>query len=539
MRDFANESNAAWSAFNGFEKKAHGCTEALIYRRVSSKAQVKRGDGIRSQDTRCREFAKFKRYDVVGVYTDDLTGKTANRRGMNEMLTFIKQHRGKKRFVVLIDDITRLARSVRAHEDLRDAIIKAGGILESPSIEFGEDADSRMIEYVLATMSQHHREKNAEQTVNRMRARLQNGYWCYQPPIGYVHKKVDGHGMLITRNEPIASIIQEALEGFASGRFDTQVEVKRFFESQPDFPKDLPNGEIRNQRVTDILTRVVYAGMVEAPKWGVCLREGKHEGLISFAVYEKIQQRLREGAKTPARKDIDADFPLRGAVVCGDCDKPLTSCWSKSKTGKKHPYYLCFTKDCVSYRKSIRRDKLEGEFEAMLMQLQPSENLFKITKAMFKHAWGDQLSNAANIVKAARSGIVKIDKQIEQMLDRIVDASSASVVTAYEKRIAKLEKEKLLMAEKGVKSREPLRPFDELFELAMTFLSSPYKLWDSTRLEDKRTVLKLTFAKRLVYCRNEGFRTPKTTLPFKALGVFCNGGKAMAHPRGKIEDFHS
>ncbi|MEO1611062.1 MAG: hypothetical protein AAFU55_01700 [Pseudomonadota bacterium] len=35
------------------------------------------------------------------------------------------------------------------------------------------------------------------------------------------------------RDEPRASILQEALEGYAGGRFETQAEVKRVLESQP------------------------------------------------------------------------------------------------------------------------------------------------------------------------------------------------------------------------------------------------------------------------------------------------------------------
>jgi len=33
----------------------HGVTKAVIYCRVSSKAQVRRGDGLGSQETRCRQ----------------------------------------------------------------------------------------------------------------------------------------------------------------------------------------------------------------------------------------------------------------------------------------------------------------------------------------------------------------------------------------------------------------------------------------------------------------------------------------------------
>ena len=64
----------------------------------------------------------------------------------------------------------------------------------------------------------------------------------------------------------------------------------------------------------------------------------------------------------------------------------------------------------------------------------------------------------------------------------------------------------------------------------MDFLSNPHELWASGRMEDRHAVMKLTFADRLAYVRGEGFRTPETTLPFKALGGFCGGENKMARP---------
>jgi len=55
---------------------------------------------------------------------------------------------------------------------------------------------------------------------------------------------------------------------------------------------------------------------------------------------------------------------------------------------------LCQTKGCESYRKSIRKDRLEGEFEAVLEALEPSESLFGILRAMFKDAWDKRLAQA-------------------------------------------------------------------------------------------------------------------------------------------------
>src|SRR5262245_29048014 len=70
--------------------------------------------------------------------------------------------------------------------------------------------------------------------------------------------------------------------------------------------------------------------------------------------------------------------------------------------------------------------------------------------------------------------------------------------------------------------------FGELFELAFRFLSSPAKFWNSGHFAHKRLVLQLVFAGRLAFCPNEGFRTPKTALPFKLLDSLRGSTTAVA-----------
>ncbi len=513
------------------EKETSKPQKAVIYARVSSVAQLKKGDGLASQETRCREYARFKGYEIVEAFHDNKTGGVAARPAMMSLLAYLKKHKSGE-YVVIIDDLNRFSRDIVVHWQLRALLSEAGGKLESPSIEFGDDSDSILVENLLASVSQHQRQKNGEQTKNRMRARTLNGYWCFRAPVGYKYTKITGHGNLMVRDEPVASIVQEALEGFASGRFECQGEVKRFLENQPAYPKDSPNGTLRYQHVIRLMSRIHYAGYIEVPDWDVPLRKAKHKGLISLECYETIQRRIKEGTKAPARKDISADFPLRGFVLCCDCNKPLTACWSTSKTGKKHPYYLCPTKGCPSYRKSIRRDVLEEDFSAALRTLLPSKGLFELAKGMFKRAWGQRMKQAEGLSRELKIEIKKIDKQIEGLLDRIVETTTPSVIAAYETRLAKLERRKLVMAEKLQKSGKTALGFDEMFELAVQFLSNPCKIWDSGQLHLKRLVLRLVFSERIAYCREGGLRTPKTSLPFKLLKDLSKGDRAMAERKG-------
>ncbi|MEM8570361.1 MAG: recombinase family protein [Pseudomonadota bacterium] len=132
---------------------------AVSYARVSSAQQVAKGQGAESQAARCKEFAKIKGYRVVRSFEDKaVSGSVIERPGMQDLLAYVRKHR-KDNIRVLIDDISRLARGLEAHLALRAAIADAGGVLESPSIEFGEDSDSQLIEHLLASVSQHARVK--------------------------------------------------------------------------------------------------------------------------------------------------------------------------------------------------------------------------------------------------------------------------------------------------------------------------------------------------------------------------------------------
>ncbi|MEW8052895.1 MAG: recombinase family protein [Candidatus Thiodiazotropha sp.] len=505
-------------------------SKAVIYCRVSSQAQYEKGDGLESQATRCREFAHYKGLEVVETFQDTKSGSLIDRPGMQAMLGYLRQHR-KEGLTVIIDDLSRMARGIIAHWDLRTAIADAGAQLASPSIEFGEDSDSILVENLLASVNQHQRQKNAEQTINRMRARMMNGFWVHPiPPIGYRYEKSKDRGKVLVRDEPYASIIQEALKGYSNGRFQLQAEVKRFLESFPLFPRDA-KGEIRNQKVHDILTHVIYTGYLESVNWDISLRPAQHEGLISLETWQKIQNRLKDNAKVPARKNLDEDFPLRGFITCGECGHPLTACWSKGRNGH-HPYYMCFKKGCGSYRKSIRRETLEGAFEALLREIQPTEDLFDLAQVLFTRLWDHQLATQKSHRKRLAAEIAQVSGQIEQLLDRIVETQSVTVISAFEQRIEKLEKERFILQEKAAKRGEIVRGFDESFRTAMDFLASPWKLYHSDRLEDKRAVLKLTFADNLAYVRNEGFRTAEYTLPFKALAGISKGRNKLAEREG-------
>ena len=181
---------------------------------------------------------------------------------------------------------------------------------------------------------------------------------------------------------------------------------------------------------------------------------------------------MKGKAKAPARKDISEDFPLRGFVLCDDCGQPMTSCWSKGRT-KHYPYYLCDTRGCENARKTIPRDKVEDGFADILKSLQSTRTVFTVAKAMFKDAWNIRLTQAEREKEEITKQLRDAEKQIETLLERIVEADNASVMKAYEGKIAKMEREKLLLTEKATGIVPSKGRLEEFIEPALELLGNP------------------------------------------------------------------
>ncbi len=490
--------------------------QAVIYCRVSSKSHETDGHGLESQETRCREYAATKGLSVAAVFPDTITGGVdfMKRPGMVALLSFLDAQPDRQ-FTVIFDDLKRFARETRFHLALRDAFRQRGARIECLNFKLDDSPEGEFIETIIAAQGALERKQNGRQVAQKMKARMQSGYWIHNAPIGYRFEAVKGRGRMLFPNPPFDAIIREAYEGYASGRFASQAEVRRFFESFPDFPKGKTGG-LTNQRVADILTQAVYAGYICSETYGITWLKGQHDPLISVETFEKVQERRKGHAHAPQRKNIGKDFALRGMVSCAECGTPLRSSWAKGRS-KHYAYYLCQTKGCEAYGKSTTRDRLEGEVGDLIKTLQPTKGLVTLTTAMFRAAWDARCDQAKDIIRAGKRQIKDLDKQMDTLLTRLIDAANPAVIRKYEDRIGELEKEKRILAEKLTKQAEPKGSFEEKLEPALTFLANPWKLWETGHITLRRTLLKLAFQGSIQYCRNEGPRTAKTTLPFKVL----------------------
>ncbi len=285
-------------------------------------------------------------------------------------------------------------------------------------------------------------------------------------------------------------------------------------------------------RIKQLLTNLLYAGYLERPERDIPLTRAVHEPLISYDTFLIIQDRLQALAVAPARQDINTEFPLRGFLVCSKCGRKITSCWSRSGTGRRYPYYLCQYRSCSEKGKSVQRDKVEKQFETLLQSLEPDEVTFAIADKIFRDAWERRGAWAKKEIARLRKRINQVEIDSSNMLDRAARTQNDTAAAAYEAKVSELQSEKAKIEAEVERMTFLARSFDEMFELAMQFLSSPYKIWEKSSYTLKRMVLRLVFCHPLEFDRIDGVRTGETTLPFKALGYLKGADLKMVPPHG-------
>ena len=123
---------------------------------------------------------------------------------------------------------------------------------------------------------------------------------------------------------------------------------------------------------------------------------------------------------------------------------------------------------------------------------------------------------------ALKNQLEDINRQIESLLDRVVEANNASVVSAYEDKIDKLERDKFVLQEKIDKAVPYKGRLEDCIEPSLRFLASPWRIYKNGDFAMRQPVLRLAFAEPLRYAPNEMYRTPEFSFPFRYLGGFLS-----------------
>lgn len=490
-------------------------TKCIIYCRVSTPGQIRNGHGIETQEILCRQWAARNELDVVETFRDcGISGKDMeNRPALNEMLA--KLLKFKEPHVLLFYDIERLSREAGDFNIIRKAVEKVGHMLATVEGILEQTPAGKFMATVKAAEGQLWREENALKNKAKMIERARQGYWVFQPPFGYEFKK-DGHNKVLVAKEPEASIVREAMQGFADARFVNIADVQRFVNKRR---AECGLKPVKLTPIKDMLTEEKYTGVFAYPRWDIPVQKWHIEPLIAPALFERIQDRLRKVnrlKKNLYNKD-DPAFPLKGYVLCPHCGRPLTGSHSTGRGGVRYPYYQCQNPKCTNRRQMyIQPTVVHKDFETLLKNIVPSNNNIAFGRALAAEIYKEHVDRHYADRDAKVQRISKIDTEIVELFDSFRKATGDTVRQMCEQRINELQREKERLGAEIKDFKDEIMPFDRAFGLVSEFAGNPLAVWRVGDLSKKRLVLNLCFSGKLAYDKTEKFRTPEIAPIFKA-----------------------
>ncbi len=253
---------------------------------------------------------------------------------------------------VVVFNLTRFARDKYDHFALRSHLQSLGISLRSATEPIDDTSTGKLMEGVLAAFAQFDNDLRSDRTRAGMKAALELGRWVFLAPIGYLNAPRTA-GRSLVHDPARAPLVRRAFEEYATGQYTKEQLLKRTrawgFTNRRGKP-------LTSQAIGMLLRNQLYAGIVDVPEYGVRVRRGDFEPLISEELFYRVQAILSGRVPTTApRQRAHPDSPLRGFVRCESCGRSLTGTQRVLRLLPLPPWLSCRERLKGQARRTVRR----------------------------------------------------------------------------------------------------------------------------------------------------------------------------------------
>jgi len=441
---------------------------AVAYTRYSSENQ-RDGYSIEAQESAIKEYALKNGITTVRFFSDEAkTGKNADRNGLKELKSFIKQNAHIS--VVLCHKRDRVFRNfyemARFVGELNDLGVK----LTAASQDFGDGKEALLLEIMTDGMSAYYSLNLADETMKGLKQKAKNCEHCGGKPLW-------GYGVGLDKkyviNEKEAFIIRELFERYANGEslgsitddFNKKGYKNKFGRS---FGKNSLHDTLKNEKYSGvfIFNRVAAKNSKgkrnnskEKPPEEIIRIEDGMPAIVDKETFARVQQKIKRNRYRGFRSSSKRTYLLSGRIYCGECKFAMS--------GNCHTGYG--REDRLTYRCSHRaQTKLCDNKEISLNQLEHYV-LDNLKTHLFTKNGMTQIAKQLNeyrrqLAKDKEKSVKNLEtrlKQTELEIENLVYAmSQGKPHQAIIKKLDDLEEaQKLLQAEIEKRRRVNSAPF--------------------------------------------------------------------------------
>ncbi len=496
-----------------------GQKTSIYYCRVSSKDQIE-NTSLETQKNGCIRYSKQLSARVLDDFRDEgESAKTTNRPNFLKAIEFCKKNHVDYFIVYKLD---RFARNQDDHVMVRAILKKFGTQLKSATEPIDETPIGKAMEGVLSVFAEFDNNVRTERTRGGMQARVKQGIWVWQSPLGYFRPT---KGSNITQESNTAPYIRLCFEEYTKKKYS--------YRSLAEF---LAERGLRTrggkkpfaQLIEKIIKNPIYCGIIDA--WGEQTK-GTFEPIISEELFLRCQAGYKGKARFTYRITANPNFPLRSHAACGVCNTFLTGSFSTGRKNKKYPYYHHHKQGC-SKAMSIPKETFEQLFVEYLNEITPKIRYEKTFKAVMLDIW------KTNYKKHDEEN-QRIQKELERLeseRQKVFDLRQANVYNDFEFLEQKELINQRIYEKRRLAQDNHVAEFnmDQALNYCFNFIRSTAETWlrlGKQNFQLQQRFQKQVFPKKIIFA-GEKFGTAEMSLVYK-LNQESDGKKSnLAAPTG-------
>lgn len=324
---------------------------AILYARCSTEEQGDDRHSIAYQISQMQSHPMLRSLEVVGVYSDVISGTTFERKSLGNILRLCRASAAYADYL-FIEQWDRFGRDTEHHfrvvREFKEAGVEVNALFQM--IDFQNTMWPQFLA-MYAAASHSESIKISQRTKNGIAEANRQGYYTSSAPIGYIrkdtgHKTKSGNTKRILSPAPsTAHIIRTLYEMYDTG-YD-RADLRDRYMHQLGCTKST---------FYRIFTNIAYAGYIDCPAHNYLPAErvkARHEAIISLSLFERVQQRIAQESAHTAGRSWSASIPsldtfyLKGVIRCLYSRRTMTAAYSRSKSGRRYAYYSTVKKSKI------------------------------------------------------------------------------------------------------------------------------------------------------------------------------------------------
>lgn len=468
--------------------------KAIRYLRYSKDGQSQHS--IERQDIVTATWIASHKIQVLDTFIDEgETARNFDRPDLKELLAFIKRNKGISYLVVA--ELTRFSRSAG------DAINLVSEIQRKYNIRIVSAARSAVydvfdsnsflmmgLEFLMGNSENIKRTNDTNGGIYA--AKAVKGKWIQggkNGPYGY-SKGPDG---TLIKNEAEASIVKFIYQSFLN-----RMPVYRIAEEARSMGFRLKGNDV----IQKIIRNPLYMGYQHVKAWkelpGGLFPLKNFEPVISVAEWNEAQEVFTNPKKQ--RVIVHEQFPLRGVVHCGICNKPITGAPSRGRSGRLYDYYKCNT----SKHLNISANTMHTQLQAILQHLNLPKRIIDAIRSKSEVLLKERLSDRSKQLMLKRTELNRVQSNIESLEEKWL--TGQATLETYNRWFHQYSDQRLKLAGEVEALQKDFQITEDMLHANLDQLQHLDSIYEKATVEQKQELIRKVFDNSLRY-QNKAYRT--------------------------------